>query len=110
MLTEDAPSQPFPAGGKFRLIDPLVTVSNSGIANIAVLTSTNRAQPQQPHPGIGKPWDLDRPGRRASSPSPIRAVPTATGEGTAGAVRLQPGLRAQQQEEHVLILAGDHIY
>ena len=85
---------------------------NSGIYDVAVLT---QYQPRSlnEHIGIGKPWDLT--GRVAACVccSRINAPRGAAGtwqEGTADAVRFNLEFITESDAEHVLILAGDHIY
>ncbi len=102
-----------PFGGKYRVIDfTLSNCVNSGIYNIAVLT---QYQPRSlnEHIGIGKPWDLDRAhgGVRLLQPyQNRRGEAGAWQEGTADAVRFNLDFLSEQQVDHVLILAGTHIY
>ena len=111
VLTEvrSEPSTPF--GGKFRLIDfPLSNCVNSNIYNVAVLTQY-RPRSLNDHIGIGKPWDLDRASGGVRLLQPYRGGPYGDWQlGTADAVRRNLDFVLMQAEEHVLILAGDHIY
>ena len=111
ILTETRAEPAVPFGGKFRLIDfPLSNCINSDITNVAVLTQY-KPRGLNDHIGIGKPWDLDR------ASGGVRVLQPYTGgvygdwqQGTADAVRRNLDFVEQQSEEHVLILAGDHIY
>ncbi|HRW46118.1 MAG: glucose-1-phosphate adenylyltransferase subunit GlgD [Caldilinea sp.] len=111
VLTETRAEPAVPFGGKFRLIDfPLSNCVNSGIFNIAVLTQY-KPRSLNDHIGIGKPWDLDRAQGGVRLLQPYQGGPYGDWQkGTADAVRRNLDFVLQQQEEHVLILAGDHIY
>ncbi len=111
VLTETRAEPAVPFGGKFRLIDfPLSNCVNSGIYNVAVLTQY-KPRSLNDHIGIGKPWDLDRATGGLRLLQPYRGGPYGDWQlGTADAVRRNLDFVLQQQEEHVLILAGDHIY
>lgn len=111
VLTEVRSEPAAPFGGKFRLIDfPLSNCVNSEIYNVAVLTQY-RPRSLNDHIGIGKPWDLDRSDGGVRLLQPYRGGPYGDWQrGTADAVRRNLDFVQQQDEEHVLILAGDHIY
>ena len=111
VLTETRAEPAVPFGGKFRLIDfPLSNCVNSGIYNVAVLTQY-RPRSLNDHIGIGKPWDLDRAQGGVRLLQPYQGGPYGDWQkGTADAVRRNLDFVLQQDEEHVLILAGDHIY
>jgi glucose-1-phosphate adenylyltransferase len=111
VLTEVRAEPAVPFGGKFRLIDfPLSNCVNSEIYNVAVLTQY-RPRSLNNHIGIGKPWDLDRANGGVRLLQPYRGGPYGDWQqGTADAVRRNLDFVQQQNEEHVLILAGDHIY
>ena len=102
-----------PFGGKYRLIDfSLSNCVNSGIYDVAVLT---QYQPRSlnDHIGIGKPWDLDRARGGVRLLQPFQRARGAAGtwqEGTADAVRFNLEFITESDADHVLILAGDHIY
>lgn len=104
-----APAIPF--GGKFRLIDfSLSNCVNSDIYNVAVLTQY-RPHSLIEHLGTGSPWDLDLTKGGLRVLHPYRGGPFGDWQrGTADAVRRNLDFMEQQSEEHVLILAGDHIY
>lgn len=111
ILTEVRAEPAAPFGGKFRLIDfPLSNCVNSEIYNVAVLTQY-RPRSLNDHIGIGKPWDLDRATGGVRLLQPYRGGPLGDWQlGNADAVRRNLDFAEQQNEEHVLILAGDHIY
>ena len=111
VLTEPRSEPSVPFGGKFRLIDfPLSNCVNSGIYNVAVLTQY-RPRSLNDHIGIGKPWDLDRASGGVRLLQPFRGGPYGDWQqGTADAVRRNLEFVTLQDEETVLILAGDHIY
>lgn len=111
VLTEVRAEPATPFGGKFRLIDfPLSNCVNSNIYNVAVLTQY-RPRSLNDHIGIGKPWDLDRASGGVRLLQPYRGGPYGDWQlGTADAVRRNLDFVMMQAEEHVLILAGDHIY
>jgi glucose-1-phosphate adenylyltransferase len=111
VLTETRAESAVPFGGKFRLIDfPLSNCVNSDIYNVAVLTQY-RPRSLNDHIGIGKPWDLDRASGGVRLLQPYRGGPYGDWQrGTADAVRRNLDFVQGQNEEHVLVLAGDHIY
>lgn len=111
VLTEVRSEPAVPFGGKFRLIDfPLSNCVNSEIYKVAILTQY-RPQSLNNHIGIGKPWDLDRASGGVRLLQPYRGGPLGDWQqGNADAVRRNFDFVERQPEEHVLILAGDHIY
>jgi glucose-1-phosphate adenylyltransferase len=111
VLTETRAEPAVPFGGKFRLIDfPLSNCVNSGIYNVAILTQY-KPRSLNDHIGIGKPWDLDRASGGVRLLQPYRGGPYGDWQqGNADAVRRNLDFVLQQNEEHVLVLAGDHIY
>ncbi|MCB0045186.1 MAG: glucose-1-phosphate adenylyltransferase [Caldilineaceae bacterium] len=111
VLTEVRSEPSVPFGGKFRLIDfPLSNCVNSAIFKVAVLTQY-KPRSLNDHIGIGKPWDLDRATGGVRLLQPYRGGPYGDWQkGTADAVRRNLDFVEAQQEENVLILAGDHIY
>ncbi|MEM7362902.1 MAG: glucose-1-phosphate adenylyltransferase subunit GlgD [Pseudomonadota bacterium] len=111
VLTEIRAEPAVHFAGKFRLIDfPLSNCVNSEIYNVAVLTQY-RPRSLNDHLGIGKPWDLDRASGGLSILQPYQGGPYGDWQkGTADAVRRNLDYVVQQSEEHVLILAGNHVY
>jgi glucose-1-phosphate adenylyltransferase len=111
VLTETRAEPALPFAGKYRIIDfPLSNCVNSDIYNVAVLTQY-RPRSLNAHIGTGKPWDLDLATGGVHLLQPFRGGPFGDWQkGTADAVRRNLEFIQQQAEEHVLILAGDHIY
>lgn len=115
VLTSHRAEAAVPFGGKYRLIDfSLSNCVNSGIFNVGVLT---QYQPRSlnDHIAIGKPWDLDRAHGGVRLLQPYQSMRDAVGtwqEGTADAVRFNMEYITERHadHEHVLVLAGDHIY
>lgn len=113
VLTAHRSEAAVPFGGKYRLIDfSLSNCVNSGIYNIGVLT---QYQPRSlnEHIAIGKPWDLDRARGGVRLLQPFQKARGAAGtwqDGTADAVRFNLEYVTESDADHVLILAGDHIY
>jgi glucose-1-phosphate adenylyltransferase len=103
------PAVPF--GGKFRIIDfPLSNCINSGIRKVGILTQY-KADPLIKH--IQQGWGFLR-GEFGEFVNLMPAQQTAQGggwyEGTADAIYQNIDMLRGQRCEHVLILAGDHIY
>lgn len=111
ILTEVRAEPAVPFGGKFRLIDfPLSNCVNSEIYNVAILTQY-RPFSLNNHIGIGKAWDLDRASGGVRLLQPYQGGPYGDWQqGNADAVRRNLDFVEAQSEEHVLVLAGDHIY
>ena len=111
VLTEVRAEPAVSFAGKFRLIDfPLSNCVNSEIYNVAVLTQY-RPHTLNAHIGTGTPWDLDLTSGGVHLLQPYRGGPYGDWQkGTADAVRRNLDFVLDQAEEHVLILAGDHIY
>ncbi len=101
-----------PFAGKYRVIDfTLSNCVNSSIYNVAVLT---QYEPRSliDHIGVGRPWDLDREhgGIRVLQPYQSRRGESGAWQGgTADAVRFNLDI-VNANIDHVLLLAGDHIY
>ncbi|MCK4841201.1 MAG: glucose-1-phosphate adenylyltransferase [Methylococcales bacterium] len=103
------PAVPF--GGKFRIIDfPLSNCINSGIRKIGILTQY-KADPLIKH--IQQGWGFLR-GEFGEFVNLMPAQQTAQGggwyEGTADAIYQSIDMLRSNSSEHILILAGDHIY
>ena len=111
VLTAHRSEAAVPFGGKYRIIDfTLSNCVNSGIYNVAVLTQYEPRSLNE-HIGIGRPWDLDRAygGVRLLHPFQSHRGVGAWQEGNADAVRSNLD-SIPNDVEHVLLLAGDHIY
>lgn len=110
-LTEHRAEAALHFGGKFRVIDfPLSNLTNSHIYNIGILTQY-MPRSLNDHIGVGKPWDLDR------ASSGVRLLQPYMGgwyggwqQGNADAVRRNLDFIRNQHAEHLLVLAGDHVY
>jgi len=111
VLTEVRAEPAVPFGGKFRLVDfPLSNCVNSEIYNVAVLTQY-RPHSLNDHIGLGKPWDLDRARGGLRLLQPYQGGQYGDWQrGTADAVRRNLDYVGRRNEEHALILAGNHIY
>lgn len=103
------PAVPF--GGKFRIIDfPLSNCVNSGIRKIGILTQY-KADSLIRH--IQKGWGFMRGefGEYVDlMPAQQRIDETSWYQGTADAVLQNIDILRARKPEHILILAGDHIY
>lgn len=111
VLTEVRAAPAIPFGGKYRLIDfALSNCVNSEVYNVAVLTQY-RPHSLSEHLGTGAPWDLDlmKGGLRVLHPFKGGRFGDWQ-KGTADAVRRNLEFVGEQAEEHVLVLAGDHVY
>ena len=110
-MTEVRAAPAIPFGGKYRLIDfSLSNCVNSGIYNVAALTQY-RPHSLSEHLGTGAPWDLDlmQGGLRVLHPFKGGRFGDWQ-QGTADAVRRNLEFVGGQSEDHVLVLAGDHVY
>lgn len=112
VLTSLRSEAALPFGGKYRIIDfTLSNVVNSGLYNVAVLTQYEPRSLNE-HIGLGRPWDLDRArgGVRLLQPYQSRRGEAGAWQGgTADAIRFNLDA-VNPSVDHVLILAGDHIY
>lgn len=113
VLTAHRAEAAVPFGGKYRLIDfTLSNCVNSGIYHVGVLTQYH-PRSLNDHIAIGKPWDLDRARGGVRLLQPFQRARGQGGtwqEGTADAVRFNFDFINENNPDHVLILAGDHIY
>jgi glucose-1-phosphate adenylyltransferase len=104
------PAVPF--GGKYRIIDfVLSNCVNSNIFDILVLTQY-RPHSLNDHIGLGRPWDLDR-----SFTGGVQLLQPYQGNfdtdwyaGTADAVYQNLNFIRRGRPDYVIILSGDHIY
>jgi len=111
LLSQKRAKPAVPFAGKYRIIDfALSNCVNSGISDIAVLTQY-RPHSLHDHIGIGKPWDLDRQQGGIRLLQPYRGHQESDWyQGTADAVYQNLDFIMEGRYDHVLILAGDHIY
>jgi glucose-1-phosphate adenylyltransferase len=99
-----------PVAGKYRLIDiPISNAINSGMERMYVLTQFNSVSL---HRHIGRTYRFDAFSRGYVQILAAQQTPTLQTwfQGTADAVRQNLHIFAQLPGEHVLILAGDHMY
>ncbi len=111
ILTTKRTKPAVPFAGKYRIIDfTLSNCVNSGIYNVGILTQY-RPRSLNEHIRIGRPWDLDRMngGVRLLQPY-LGRKDSDWYKGTADAVYQNLNFVRRQRMDHVLILAGDHIY
>ena len=111
VLTKNVAKPAVPFGGKYRIIDFLLSnCINSGIDTVGVLTQ------YEPHVlnayiGSGQTWDLDRlRGGVSVLPPYQRGKASEWYKGTANAIYQNIPFIADYDPEYVLILSGDHIY
>jgi glucose-1-phosphate adenylyltransferase len=110
ILTAERAEAAVPFAGKYRIIDfTLSNCVNSSITNVGVLTQY-RPRSLQEHIGVGKPWDLDRRIGGVHILHPYMGASIGWQKGNADALRANIDFIAEQPEELVLVLAGDHIY
>ena len=99
-----------PVAGKYRLIDiPISNAINSGMERMYVLTQFNSVSL---HRHIGRTYRFDAFSRGYAQILAAQQTPTVQAwfQGTADAVRQNLHIFTQLPGEHVLILAGDHMY
>ncbi|MEN8172044.1 MAG: sugar phosphate nucleotidyltransferase [Chloroflexota bacterium] len=111
-LTRDRAKPAVPIAGKYRLIDiPISNCINSGIHRIAVLTQFNSVSL---HRHINQTYNFDSFNRRWvqiwAAEQTLNTKDEGWYQGTADAVRKQLVEIQSTGTEHVLILAGDHLY
>lgn len=111
LLSEKRAEAAVPFGGKYRVIDfALSNCVNSDIFDVAVLTQY-RPHSLQDHIGIGKPWDLDRRQGGVHLLQPyLGREESRWQKGTADAVYRNLDFIMDSRADHVLVLAGDHVY
>jgi glucose-1-phosphate adenylyltransferase len=109
-LTTHRSKPAVPVGGKYRLIDiPISNAINSGMERMYVLTQFNSVSL---HRHIGRTYRFDAFSRGYVQILAAQQTPTmqAWFQGTADAVRQNLHIFTQLHGDHVLILAGDHMY
>jgi glucose-1-phosphate adenylyltransferase len=112
VLAHDRAKPAVPFGGKYRIIDfVLSNCINSGINTVAVIPQYNPRSLAR-HIGVGKPWDLDRV---AGGITLLYPFVSTNGEmhwykGTADAVYHNLEFIRGSRVDELLILSGDHVY
>jgi len=111
ILTEQRAKPAVPFGGKFRIIDfVLSNCTNSGLSDVGLLTQY-RPLSLIEHVGTGRTWDLDRTVAGLQILQPYRIEESGDWySGTADAVYRNIIQIVQRSAEDVLILSGDHVY
>jgi glucose-1-phosphate adenylyltransferase len=117
VLTQKRTKPAVPFGGKYRIIDfVLSNCANSGIYTIGICTQY-RPRSLNDHIQSGYPWDLDRMtgGITLLQPYIGRSGPRRQGQsawyqGTADAIYQNMDYVQHHRPDVVLILGGDHIY
>jgi glucose-1-phosphate adenylyltransferase len=109
VLTQRRAKAAVPFAGHYRIIDfAMSNLARSGIDRVGVL-SQYRPSSLMDHVATGEPWGLIGRGREVRILSPYQAVNSVEWyQGTADAV--YQNLSFLKGEDHVLIVAGDHIY
>ena len=111
VLTSKRTKPAVPFGGKYRIIDfVLSNCVNSNLFDVMIIAQY-RPHSLIEHIGAGGPWDLARDftgGVRIYTPYKARA--SGWFSGTADAVQQNFGFIKHDQPERLLILSGDHIY
>lgn len=112
-LTTSRAEAALPFGGKYRVIDfTLSNCVNSDIYDVAVLTQYMPRSLNE-HIRAGKPWDLDRAEGGVRLLQPYQSSAEESGawqEGSADAVRFNLDVVRESDADHILLLAGNHIY
>ncbi len=109
-LTHKRAKPAVPIAGKYRLIDiPLSNCLNSGIQRIAILTQFNSVSLNR-HVSKTYHFDFFHPGWVEILAAEQTEASEAWFQGSADAVRKHFPRIAASGAEHVLILAGDHLY
>jgi glucose-1-phosphate adenylyltransferase len=112
VLTAKRAKPAVPFAGKYRIIDfTLSNCVNSEIFDVVILTQY-RPHSLNDHIGLGQPWDLDRSftgGIQILQPYKGRRD-TDWYSGTADAVWQNLNFVHRGYPDHILVLAGDHIY
>ena len=111
VLTTERTVSAVPFGGKYRIIDfVLSNCCHSGIVQLGIL-SQHAPTSLHDHIGSGRSWDLDR---RAGGVVVLQPYQTRTHagwyRGTADAITQNADLIAERRPERVLVLSGDHVY
>jgi len=111
VLTTERAVSAVPFGGKYRIIDfVLSNCCHSGIEQIGIL-SQHAPTSLHDHIGSGRAWDLDR---RAGGVLVLQPYQTRTRagwyRGTADAIAQNWNLIDEHKPARILVVSGDHVY
>src|SRR3954447_10731491 len=111
VLAEKRAKPAMPFGGKYRIIDfVLSNCANSGLSDIAVLTQY-RPHSLIEHIGTGRAWDLDRTRGGVRIWQPYRGRREQDWHRrTAPALYQNRNCIRAEPRDTLLVLSGDHIY
>lgn len=111
VLTEERAVSALPFGGKYRVIDfVLSNACHSGLEGLGVVTQ-HAPISLHDHVGAGRAWDLDRRGGGVVIFQPFQTRHHAAWyRGTADAIAQNWEVIAERRPTRVLVLSGDHVY
>jgi glucose-1-phosphate adenylyltransferase len=111
ILSQKRAKPAVPFAGKYRIIDfALSNCVNSGIYHVGIATQY-RPRSLHDHIRVGRPWDLDRSDGGVTLLQPyLGRSDSEWYQGTADAIYQNLDFVRRPNPDHVLILAGDHIY
>lgn len=111
VLTEERAVSALPFGGKYRVIDfVLSNACHSGVEGLGVITQ-HAPISLHDHIGAGRAWDLDRRGGGVMIFQPFQTRNHAAWyRGTADAIAQNWEVIEERRPARVLVLSGDHVY
>jgi len=111
VLTEERAVSALPFGGKYRVIDfVLSNACHSGVEGLGVITQ-HAPISLHDHIGAGRAWDLDRRGGGVMIFQPFQTRHHAAWyRGTADAIAQNWDAIEERRPARVLVLSGDHVY
>ena len=111
ILSQKRAKPAVPFAGKYRIIDfALSNCVNSGIYHVGIATQY-RPRSLHDHIRVGRPWDLDRSDGGVTLLQPYLGRSNSEWyQGTADAIYQNLDFVRRPNPEHVLVLAGDHVY
>jgi glucose-1-phosphate adenylyltransferase len=111
VLTAERAVSAVPFGGKYRIIDfVLSNLCHSGAESVGVITQ-HAPISLHDHIGAGRAWDLDRRGGGVVIFQPYLTRNQAGWyRGTADAIAQNWDAIAERRTDRVLVLSGDHVY